>query len=360
MRIISGWLVCFFLLCLSLRASSQNKGNYSIIAYYAGDVSNLKSIQPRKVTHIIYSFCGLRGNRLFLQDTLTVKRLVAMKKQNPQLKVLLALGGWGGCKTCSDVFAVEENRRAFASSVKRAHEKLGTDGLDLDWEYPAIEGFIGHKFHPRDKESFTLLVQQLRKTMGNHYEITFAAGGFQEYLEQSIDWIPVMKEVDRVHIMSYDLVNGYSPVTGHHTALYATPQLKESTDNAVNYLLNLGIPSEKIVIGAAFYARVWENVAAVNKGLYQPAVFKNTVPAKLLAKYYTPANGYHYYWDGVAQAPFLYHPAKKLFVTFDDNRSIKLKTTYVMDKKLNGIMFWQIAHDKKKNSLLGTINEVMK
>jgi chitinase len=358
MRIISGCFFCSLLVCLSLKVCSQTKGNYSIIAYFAGGVSNLKSVKPKMVTHLIYSFCGLRGNRLYLRDILTVKRLVAMKKQNPKLKVLLALGGWGGCKTCSDVFAVEENRQEFALSVKRAHEKLGTDGIDLDWEYPAVEGFIGHKYHPRDKGTFTLLVQQLRKTMGSRYEITFAAGGFQEYLENSIDWIPVMKEVDRVHIMTYDLVNGFSKITGHHTALYSTPDLKESADNAVNYLLNLGIPSGKIVIGAAFYARVWQNVNAANNGLYQPALFRNTVSAQIVEAYYTPANGYRYFWDDLAKAPFLYHPSKRLFVTYDDNRSVELKTAYVMEKKLNGIMFWQIAHDKQRSSLLGTINEV--
>jgi len=354
------YLLCFLFVLIGANVNSQAQTDYTVTGYFHGGASNVSKVRPKLISHIIYSFCGLRGNRLYLRDTLTVRRLVALKKQNPRLKVLLSLGGWGGCKTCSDLFTSAENREAFALSVKRANEKLGTDGIDLDWEYPAVEGYPGHKFVPEDKNTFTLLVQQLRKTLGNRYEISFAAGGFQEFLEKSIDWVPVMKEVDRVNIMTYDLVNGYSTVTGHHTALYSTPYLKESADNAVTYLLNQGVSANKIVIGAAFYARVWQNVDSLNNGLYQAAVFRNTVGARTVAAYYTPANGYKYFWDDTAKAPFLYHPQKKLFVTYDDNRSVRLKTEYVVAKKLNGIMFWQIAHDKTQGSFLDTINETLK
>lgn len=215
-------LLCFLFILIVANVNSQTQTDYTVIGYFHGGASNVSKVRPKLITHIIYSFCVLRGNKLYLRDTLTVRRLVALKKQNPKLKVLLSLGGWGGCKSCSDLFTSAENREAFALSVKHANEKLGTDGIDLDWEYPAVEGYPGHKFVPEDKNTFTLLVQQLRKTLGSRYEISFAAGGFQEFLEKSIDWIPVMKEVDRVNIMTYDLVNGYSTNrTPYGAMLYA-------------------------------------------------------------------------------------------------------------------------------------------
>lgn len=55
-------------------------------------------------------------------------------------------------------------------------------------------------------------------------------------------------------------INGYSTETGHQTDLYSTPQQHESTDNAVQYLVKPGIDPHQLVIGAAFYARVWEDV----------------------------------------------------------------------------------------------------
>ncbi|RYG50364.1 MAG: hypothetical protein EOO01_10895 [Chitinophagaceae bacterium] len=237
-----------------------------------------------------------------------------------------------------------------------ACKKLGVDGIDLDWEYPAIKGFPGHLYKKEDRTHFTSLVQQLRKKLGNRYEISFAAGAFTEYLTESIDWPKVMEQVDRVNLMTYDLVNGYSPITGHHTALYATPDLSESTDNAVSYLLKLGVPANKIVIGAAFYARVWQHAGPYRNGLYQPAKPKATVGISAIDAFYTTRQGYLDLWDDIAKAPYRYHREKKIFVTYDNAKSVRLKCEYVREKQLAGIMFWQIRLDKRMGSLLDVIN----
>ena len=312
------------------------------------------------MTHIIFSFCHLKGNRLSVdnaRDTLTIQRLVALKSRNPQLKVLLSLGGWGGCETCSNVFTTDNGRQEFSRSVKELLDYFKADGIDLDWEYPAISGFPGHRFVPEDKPNFTKLVMELRKAIGTKNEISFAAGGFSKFLEESIEWKKVMPLLDRVNLMTYDLVHGYSTVTGHHTPLYSTPQQKESADNAIHYLDSIGIPLNKLVIGAAFYARIFENVDSANNGLYQPGKFKRGVPFKAYPTVFSADSGFVYHWDPIARAPWLYNAAQKLFVTFDDTTSMRLKTAYAADKKLNGIMFWQLGEDTYSNGLLDVIYE---
>lgn len=169
-----------------------------------------------------------------------------------------------------------------------------------------------------------------------------------------------MKKVDRVNLMSYDLVNGYAATTGHHTALYSTPQQKESTDNAVTEMIAHGVPANKIVIGAAFYAKVWENVPDTANGLYQPGKYKMGVAYKNFEKQLSPDSGFIYHWDSVAQAPFIYNPIQKLFATFDDKKSIELKTKYAIAKGLNGIMFWELGNDKFTDGLLDEIDKVKK
>ncbi|HET6225701.1 MAG TPA: glycosyl hydrolase family 18 protein, partial [Bacteroidia bacterium] len=275
--------------------------------------------------------------------------------KNPSLKVILSLGGWGGCMTCSDVFSTQEARKEFSESVLKLSQYFHTDGLDLDWEYPSIKGFPGHAFKPQDKENFTALLKQLRKTMGAKYELSFAAGGFQKFLEQSVNWSEVMKICDRVNVMSYDLVHGYSTETGHHTALYSNQSQKESTDNAVQYLIKIGVPRNKIVIGAAFYARVWENVAQKNNGLYQSGSFKMGINYKdfpFLLK------DFKLYWDETSQAPYGYNASEKLFVTYDDKKSIALKTKYAIDQRLNGIMFWEVSLDTHQDGLVDCMYNV--
>jgi len=135
-------------------------------------------------------------------------------------------------------FSTEEGRKSFATSVKSLTDYFGSDGIDLDWEYPSIEGFPGHKFMAEDKENFTSLVKTLRNVLGKKSTITFAAGGFQKFIDNAVNWDAVMPVVNYVNLMTYDLVSGFSTVTGHHTALYSTPSQKESTDNCVQSLLS--------------------------------------------------------------------------------------------------------------------------
>lgn len=225
-------------LCFTVSLYAQTKKPLNVIAYYSAGPEKINAIPANKLTHIIFSFCHLQGNRLAVyntRDTLTIKKLVELKKVNNDLKVILSLGGWGGCAPCSEVFSEDVNRKEFAKSVLELNQYFGTDGIDLDWEYPAIEGYPGHAYGPADKVNFTSLVADLRNTLGDKYEISFAAGGFQHFIDESVEWDKVMPLIDRVNLMTYDLINGYSTQTGHHTALYSRKEQKESTDNAVHH-----------------------------------------------------------------------------------------------------------------------------
>ena len=356
-------LLLSFVFVTTVSLAQTGKEKISVIGYYAGDAQHVDAYPVEKLTHIIFSFCHLKGNKLNVDnknDSLTIKHLVELKKRKPSLKAILSIGGWSGCEPCSQVFSTEEGRNEFAASTKHLMEYFKTDGIDLDWEYPAIEGFPGHQYTPEDKHNFTLLLQSLRNTLGKKYEISFAAGGFVKYLQQSIEWDVISPLVDKVNLMTYDLVHGYSKITGHHTPLYSTPQQIESTDNAVHYLDSIGFPKNKLVIGAAFYARIFDADVDANNGLYQPGKFDHGFSWKDFDMDALKKDGYVYYWDDVAKAPYMYNAAKKKIITFDNERSIELKTKYAIDKKLDGIMFWQLADDKTQNGLLDAIDKALK
>jgi chitinase len=356
-------------LLLTAACTSSGKKNtdapkeLAVIAYYSGNADGVEGFPVEKLTHIIFSFGHLKGNKLFINnagDTATIQKLVSMKNRNPALKIILSLGGWGGCETCSPVFATATGRTEFAGSVKELMEYFKTDGLDLDWEYPAIEGYPGHAYQKEDKSNFTALVQSLRDTLGTKYEISFAAGGFDSFLEQSIEWNKIMPLLDKVNLMSYDLVSGFSRVTGHHTPLYSTKEQKQSADNAIRYLDSIGVPLNKLIIGAAFYARVWDSVANINQGLYQAGVFKSFIGFSQFQEKLSTDSGYIFYRDEGAKASYAYNASKNLFATFDDSLSISDKTKYVKDKGLGGIMFWELSLDKKTNGLVDVIDRVKK
>ena len=348
------------------RLPAQPSRDIKIIAYYSGGISQLDSVNIDPISHLIFCFGHLDGHRFKIanaRDSAIIKKMVSLKERQPKLKVILSMGGWGGCEHCSDGFFTPEGRKEFASSVKETGDYFQTDGIDLDWEYPTIrlDNDIDqnpvHKTAPEDKANFTDLVRQLRDTLGKDAEISFAAGGFNTYLQGSVDWANVMPEVNYVNLMTYDLINGYATETGHHTALYSTPHQKESTDNAVQYLIRIGVDPKKIIIGAAFYARVWENVPNRKHGLYQPGKFKQGIPFKAFPERLSPKAGYKTYWDRTAKAPYAYNKTDHLFATYDNRRSIALKTKYVVRQGLGGIMFWQLGDDPYKDGLLDAIQK---
>jgi chitinase len=353
------YLLIVFSLVLTQVSFAQKK-KIAVIAYYAGRPTMVDSFPIEKVTHLIFCFAHLRNDSMIIanaRDSATIQNMVKLKSRNPNMKVMLSMGGWGGCQYCSPVFADSIKRKTFVQTAKDLTDYFHTDGIDIDWEYPAVVGYPGHQYMTEDRANFTKLMRELRGALGNEAELSFAAGGLKQHIDSSFEWKQVMKYANRVNLMSYDLVSGFDTVSGHHTPLYSTSEQHSSVDAGVKQLLKLGVPANKIAIGAAFYARIFANTTSANKGLYQPTHFFRGVPWRKFDTTFTAANGYQKYWDKVAKAPYLYNDSLKYLVTYDDSVSIHLKTKYAMQKKLNGIMFWQLADDCFQHGLLDVIDE---
>lgn len=346
-----------------ITASAQKTLKPNVIAYYTGGGGTvIDSFPVEKISHLIYSFGHLKGDSMNIhaaKDSALITKMVDLKKRNPELKVMMAMGGWSACPNCSEVFSRANGRKTFAKTTKELLDFFHADGIDIDWEYPAVAGFPGHRYTEDDKRNFTLLIKELRSRLGKKAEISFAAGGTKNCIDSCFEWNKIMPLVDRVNLMSYDLVGGYATQSGHHTPLYSTKELLLSGDYAVSELIKLGVPANKIALGAAFYARIFENTTEANQGLYQPTKFIGGVSFKNFNTQFTEDKGYKYYWDETAQAPYYYNAEAKRIATLDDPKSISLKTKYVLDKKLNGIMFWELTDDAYTDGLLSVIDKTI-
>jgi chitinase len=357
---LSALLICTLLFLPGLVNKLMGQ---QIIAYYSGKAKQIKTYYKPQINEIIFSFSHLSGNRLTIdnkKDTLTIRALVALKKKNPRLKILLSLGGWGGCKTCSDVFSSDSGRLEFAASVLDLTNYFHTDGIDLDWEFPALPAYPEHPFDVEDKVNFTSLIQTLRKKLGKSKEISVICAGVSPFLEGSLDLPDIVRYVDRINLMTYDLIGSKTHFSGHHTPLYSTSWQTASADHALHYLDSLKIPHNKICIGSAFYGREYLVISNQADGLNQPAIFQKFITMKDIRKDYTDADGYVTHWDSVAKAAYKYNDQNKIFITYDDERSVTAKVKYVKDKKLNGIFFWEMRLDRPEQGLLDVIIREMK
>jgi chitinase len=348
------------LLLFILSCSNNTEIKPQVIAYYAGDEKSIDEFNLDGVDQIIYSFLHLKGNKLAIDnktDSLTLINVVNQKNKYPKLKVLVSLGGWGGCETCSDVFSSKEARMEFAISTADIIESFNADGIDLDWEYPGISGFPGHSYKPEDRENFTDLVIQLRRYMKKEDILSFAAGASNRFFKNSIEWDKVMPLVNNVNLMTYDFYGSGSTKTGHHTALSSSEFQDRSAKSSIEALINLGVNPKQIFIGGAFYIKTFKNVENINNGLNQNTEWNKSYNQ---INFEDVRSNFSFYWDSLANSPYAYDSINKIFATFDDHKSIKLKSKYALEKKLGGIMFWQLMNDKKQNGLLKTMVNTIK
>lgn len=271
------------------------------------------------------------------------------KQLNPNIKFLLSIGGWGA-DGFSEAAASKENREKFAKSALDTVVSGALDGIDIDWEYPCIS-IAGIETSKDDKENFTLMLKELREQLNQvtdrHCMLTIAAGG-DAYYTRCTQMELAQEYLDYVQLMTYDLRGGFSVATGHHTNLYtnAADLNSVSTDYAVKAFIKAGVPREKLVIGVAFYSRIWKGVPDCNHGFLQMAETTGGYGPdySILIEEYLGKNGFVRYWDDEAKAPYLFNGSE--FISYDDKESIHYKAEYVKEKGLGGIMYWEYNGDE--------------
>ncbi|WP_128547325.1 glycoside hydrolase family 18 protein [Larkinella soli] len=363
-----------FTLCLfafGVVVGQKAPSKYVLIGYVGSGRWTKEDIEANKLTHINYAFAVPAANGelapLRPKDEANLAALHSLKAANKDLKILISIGGWGGCKYFSDVALTDASRKKFAASTLALLKKHRLDGIDIDWEYPDQIG-DNNIFRPVDKQNFTLLLKELREQLdaqgkqdrlpaSGHYLLTAATGGDTAFVNHT-ELRNAQKYLDYVNIMTYDLYHGNDKKTGHHSSLYQSAlsdRSRNSSDDAVDGHIKAGVPASKIVLGLPFYGRGWTDVNPTNNGLFQPSAGKHMSPNfHDLVDNYINKNGFTRYWDEQAKSPYLWNPQSRTFISYADEESLRYKIDYVKSKGLAGAMFWEYTLDKDKR-LLNTL-----
>ena len=289
---------------------------------------------PQYMTHINYAFGHVNEsfNGVKIDNEERLRQIVDLRKQKPELKVLLSIGGWGSGRF-SEMAANDEYRRAFAADCDRVVKKFALDGIDIDWEYPT-SSMANISSSPDDTENFTLLMQDIRAAIGNEKELTLATVASARY----IDFKAILPSVDFVNIMAYDMASAPK----HHSALYPSGHSGDITsDGAVTAHLKAGVPPSKLVMGMPFYGRGGDGYPS----------FQDYNKVGNTDTQYTEK------WDEVAQVPYLADKNDTLVFGFENPRSLAIKCQYILDKDLLGGMYWDYSGDNEQGDLRRTVAE---
>lgn len=381
---LSSFTLSLPLLAVLLFVTSCNapvaENNYMVVGYVAGFRDyDFSKIDARKLTHINYAFANIIDGRVMFGEDLTddtqrniddINTLTDLREVNPDLKILVSVGGWGWSGNFSDAALTDSTRERFARSAVDFIIEHELDGIDLDWEYPNHPG-AGNVYRPDDVHNFTLLLRCLREHLDSlsseqlrdeGYLLTIATGADSTYVANT-ELGKVSEYTDFINIMTYDFHSGLTSQAGHNSNLHQSEydaNNGDATDRSVNMHIAAGVPPSKINVGVPFYGRMWKGVEPVKTGLYRQArttgmsiSYKNVINA-------ASEPGFEMMYDSSAAAPYLWNEKDSVFITYDNEASLAEKMKYVKSAGLGGVMFWEYSEDIDGRLLNALIDELKK
>ncbi len=321
-------ILASFLVCLTCGAKPTHRVVGYVTSWSQGmPETDILTTINYAFAHVNDTFDGIR-----IDNPSRLDSIASLKRSAPGLEVLLSVGGWGS-GGFSEMASDSLKRKSFAEACRNLVDRLGLDGIDIDWEYPGSSA-AGISSSRADKNNFSLLMRDLRQALGEDNLLTMAAPatvGFYEFRD-------VIPYVDFINVMAYDL----NRPPYHHSSLFRSRLSGDMTaDEGIRAHLAAGIPSGKLILGVPFYGHG-------KKGVFPDFVdFSDIRPEKKMKEEY----------DKIACVPYIVDKEGKMVMTFENERSIARKCRYVLENGLGGIMFWEYGGDAPDHSLLRAIGK---
>ena len=315
-------MVCILLSAVTGVKAQSSYSDYTpcpkrIIAYFASwgdrpDKGNygVSSIPWNKLTHINYAFAAIGSNsKIQLLDSSAAilnvypgqnnalpykgqfNLFTVYKKQYPNVKTLISIGGWSKSGGFYDMSATAKGRETFANSCVDFLHKYEFDGIDLDWEYPTSalgatipldEMMYYTKYNAVVYANYLSLLKKVKQKLDSasvsdnkKYLLTIAAPA-SGWTLSGMELAEHCKYIDFLNLMTYDLHGAWNSTVGPQAALYAsyadpeTSAMDQPTLNidwAVKYYSGIMHPS-KINVGIPYYSRGWTEVTGGTNGLW--------------------------------------------------------------------------------------------
>lgn len=349
---------CELLVCYYEHKATQRHGKGKALP---------SDVDPNKCTHFIFNSAILSSTSIVVElasdlgDEGLYQKVIGLKTANPALKILLSLHG--------SYLTTEHNFRSIAQSPDRLRELAENcavylrthkfDGVEIVWMYENPKHMLSN-----DKTLYTSLMETFAATFINESEKT---GSFKLLLTARVSgnrkMIDIMYDVPRVvDAVDFLLVDTYSWYTWYTNTLHYSPifppdgwrDMKSREENvafAINHWLNLGAPSEKLVLGIGLYGhsftlvdrKFWnvgdDSSEAGLKGEYTKTF--GTMTYYEVCQLRSQGGEEHFLQDQLV--PFLVHEDQ--WIGFENEKSVRQKVRFSKLYNLGGVSLFSVDAD---------------
>lgn len=265
-------------------------------------------------------------------------------------KILFSVGGDTNYEGFSG--AIDSSRTEFINTISSLITDYGFDGVSLNMTPIETEDYANYREFVRQLSS---TFDTLRTTQNNRPLLTAGvtnASGLTSLFRS------LQQHFDQINILTYDMARPWrgwitwhqSPMFNNNLVLENTTQLLPAVNDKVNEWFLSGIDRSKIGFAINFYVAIWEEVHLLEKWAIWPtedqSVYR-TVPYSTLNRNY---NLTEFEWDEKAQAAYLNLENPRVFISFDNEKSIENKINYAKTNRLGGVMIWDLSAGFSRNA----------
>ncbi|CAG2054029.1 unnamed protein product [Timema podura] len=300
---------------------------------------NVADIDATLCSHLVYAFAGVSSEGLIesldpyndLSDNWgkgSFNKFSALAKTNPDVKTLLAIGGWNhGSVTFSN-------------------------------------------------DNFVLLLSTLKEYL--HAEdllLTVAVAASTQVLEESYNISGIAENTDYISVMTFDYhTASEDSVTGINSPLdpLATDtgeNLKKNIKASIAAWVDGGAPKSKLLVGFPLYGRTFTlassadtEIGAQTSGPGEPGVYTQEAGYlgfyEICTKLITEGDSWTSVYDADSATLYAYNDDQ--WVTFDDVKTFTTKANYVVEEGLGGAMVWPVETDDFHGICSGIKNPLQK
>ncbi|XP_050043208.2 acidic mammalian chitinase-like [Dermacentor andersoni] len=345
------WLK-FCVMLVTLQCFFTSTHCFDQVCYFPAPTSPealpLAMVNVSLCSHIILGFAAVGDDYSVDLDPVggqeALASLSALRKRRAGLKLMISVGGGDSFK---EMASTASRRQRFINSAAWALRTADLDGLDLDWEFPS----------PKDANNFVHLLEEASEELKNDPErpllLSVAVPAPLSLVLESYDVLYIAKYADFVNLMTYDMhtYHWYTPFVDHNSPLFArSGELPFFNTLNLAYSANawatLGMPKSKIMVGIPTYGLSWvlKNPTRWQVGSLATGCDKHgggfvTLPevCALLS------DGAQREYDAESMVPYLHK--EKLWVSYDDQASVALKTTWILRNGYGGTMTFSLSSD---------------